>query len=323
VTTWRKTFIGILAGLLVLAAVVYLAFGVVFYLRLADVKGSCGPHIVNRPDRIAFDDNWPPIDLSRYAMPRYETIRFPSRQPGINIAGWWVQGDPGAPAVILVHGLGGCKNAIDVLVPAGMLWRNSFSVLLIDLRNIGDSDFVDGRSAAGNTEYQDVLGAWDWLVTSQRYSPHRIGIFGESLGGATALFAFVSEPRAAALFLESTYADLQQVIAEDLKSQGFPAFLASSAILMGKVIGRQDLLARDPIHAIRQAGSRPIYIVHSREDARVPIDQAQQLVAAARTAGDNVTAWFADHGKHVQTPAVYPEEFEQRLVGFFRQSLGE
>ena len=63
--------------------------------------------------------------------------------------------------MILVHGLGGCKNAIDVLVPAGMLWRHGFSVLLIDLRNIGESDFVDGRSTAGNVEYQDVLGAWD------------------------------------------------------------------------------------------------------------------------------------------------------------------
>jgi hypothetical protein len=83
---------------------------------------------VNRPDRILFDDGWPPIDLSRYAMPDYQTVRFPSRQSGIEIAGWWVPGGAGAPAVILVHGLGGCKNAIDV-VPAGMLWRNGFSVL--------------------------------------------------------------------------------------------------------------------------------------------------------------------------------------------------
>ena len=96
--------------------------------------------------------------------------------------------------MILVHGLGGCKNAIDVLVPAGMLWRNGFSVLMIDLRNIGESDFVDGRSTAGNVEYQDVLGAWDWLIADKGYRPEQVGIFGESLGGATALFAFAAEP---------------------------------------------------------------------------------------------------------------------------------
>jgi hypothetical protein len=69
-------------GASLLAALVYLAFGVVFYLRLADVRGSCDPHSANRPDRIVFNDNWPPIDLARYAVPRYETVRFPSRQPG-------------------------------------------------------------------------------------------------------------------------------------------------------------------------------------------------------------------------------------------------
>ncbi len=310
-------------GLLAVVALVYLAFGIIFYLRLADVKGSCDPHAVNRPDKIAFDDNWPPIDLSRYAMPGYEAVRFPSRQPGITIAGWWVAGAPGKPAVILVHGLGGCKNAIDVLVPAGMLWRNGFSVLMIDLRNIGESDLVDGRSTAGNSEYLDVLGAWDWVVAARGYDPQRIGLFGESLGGATALFALVAEPRVAALFLESTYADLEQVIAEDLRAQGFPAFLASSAILMGRVVGGENLLAHDPVNAIRHAGSRPIYIVHSRADTRIPLDQAQELAAAAQTVGVDVTIWFTDKGEHVQTPAVYPQEFEERLVGFFRQSLGQ
>jgi dipeptidyl aminopeptidase/acylaminoacyl peptidase len=323
----RRTLISglaaILGGALVLAVLVYFAFGVVFYLRLAEVKGSCDPHSANRPDRIVFNDNWPPVDLARYAMPNYESVRFPSRQPGINIAGWWVEGKLGAPAVILVHGLGGCKNAIDVLVPAGMLWRNGFSVLMIDLRNIGESDFVDGRSTAGNVEYQDVLGAWDWLIASKGYRPEQVGIFGESLGGATALFAFAAEPRTAALFLESTYADLEQMIAEDLKNQGFPGILASSAILMGRVLSGQNLLAHDPVEIIRHVGGRPIYVVHSREDTRVPIDQAQELVAAARAAGDNVMAWFTDHGEHVQTPAAYPEEFERRLVGFFRQSLGQ
>jgi len=320
--TWVKASIKIAAALLGIAVIVYLVSGYVIYERLANVTGSCGRHAVNRPDRILFDDNWPPLDLSRYAMPHYETVRFPSRQAGINIAGWWVPGDPNAPAVILVHGFDGCKNAIDVLVPAGMLWRNGFSVLLIDLRNIGDSDSDNGRSGAGNKEYLDVLGAWDWVVNEKGYAPSRVGLVGVSLGGAASLYAFSAEPRIAALFLESTYANLEQVIAEDIRHDGFPGSVAYSAILMGRIVDGENLLAHDPISAIRTAGARPVYIVHSREDARVPIDQAEELAAAARDVGVNVTIWFTDHGKHVQTPAVYPEEFERRLVRFFRDSLG-
>jgi fermentation-respiration switch protein FrsA (DUF1100 family) len=74
---------------------------------------------------------------------------------------------------------------------------------------------------------------------------------------------------------------------------------------------------------IKEVGDRPIYIVHSRSDRRVSIRQSEELANAARAAGANVTTWFPENGLHLQTPAVYPEEFERRMVGFFRQSLGQ
>jgi fermentation-respiration switch protein FrsA (DUF1100 family) len=255
-------------------------------------------------------------------MPNYQTVRFPSRQPGINIAGWWVPGAPDAPAVILVHGIDGCKNAIDVLVPAGMLWRNGFSVLLIDLRGVGDSDSGDGWSTAGNEEYLDVLGAWDWLVPEKDYAPGRIGLFGVSLGGATALYAFSEEARVAALFLESTYAHLMEAVADELGQDGLPPCLAQPAVVMGDLVTHENLLAHDPVSAIRMAGDRPVYIVHSRADRRISVRQSEELAAAARAAGVNVTTWFPENGLHLQTPAVYPEEFERKMVGFFRENLG-
>jgi uncharacterized protein len=306
---------------LLAVGILYAGSGYGFFAAVANVRGSCGQHAVNRPDRILFDDGWPPIDLSRYAMPDYQTVRFPSRQPGINIAGWWVPGEPDAPAVILVHGIGGCKNAIDVLVPAGMLWRNGFSVLLIDVRNVGDSDTDTGRTSAGNKEYLDVLGAWDWLVQEKGYAPERVGLFGASLGGATALYAFSEEPRAAALFLESTYAHLTEAFADNLRENGLPLFLANPAIVMGNLVSGGNLLRHDPVGAIRMVSNRPVYIVHSRMDQRISVREGEELAAAARVAGVNVTTWFPDKGQHLQTPAVYPDAFEQRLVGFFRDAL--
>jgi dipeptidyl aminopeptidase/acylaminoacyl peptidase len=320
---WRRLILKATLISLLLLVVLYAGSGLALFAALADVRGSCGQHAANRPDRILFDDGWPPIDLSHYAMPDYERVRFPSRQPGINIAGWWVPGKPDAPAVILVHGIGGCKSAIDVLVPAGMLWRNGFSVLLIDVRNVGDSDSDNGWTSAGNKEYLDVLGAWDWLVQEKAYAPERIGLFGASLGGATALYALSEEPRVAALFLESTYAHLTEAFADNLRENGLPLFLANPAIVMGNLVNRGNLLKHDPLSAIRTADKRPVYIVHSQADQRISIREAEELAAAARAAGVNVTTWFPARSKHLQTPALYPEEFEQRLVGFFRESLGK
>jgi fermentation-respiration switch protein FrsA (DUF1100 family) len=123
------------------------------------------------------------------------------------------------------------------------------------------------------------------------------------------------------LFLQSTFGNLRQVMREELRRNALPALLAPAAILMGRVIDGVDLLARDPISAMAKARGRPVYIVHSRNDPRIDVNQSEQLAAAAQAAGARVTAWFPEKGYHVQTPAWYPEEFEQRMVGFFRDSL--
>jgi fermentation-respiration switch protein FrsA (DUF1100 family) len=317
----RKGLLIVLIVVALLLIVGYSGMGYVIYSKLADVKGSCDEHIANRPDRLEFRGDWPPFDVSPYAMADYEVVRFPSRQEGLDIAAWWVEQDSGAPAVILVDGLGGCKNSIAILVPAGMLWRNGFSVLLLDLRDTGDSSYEDGRSSIGNEEYLDVLGAWDWLVETQGIAPERIGLFANSLGGATALYAFSKEPRVAALFLQSSFGNLGQVIAAELKRNGYPAVLVPSTIAMGRVIGGENLVQHDPISAIAKAGDRPVYIVHSRADTRIAVHQSEQLAAAAQAAGVDVTTWFPDQSEHVQTPAVYPEEFKRRMTGFFEEAL--
>ena len=92
---------------------------------------------------------------------------------------------------------------------------------------------------------------------------------------------------------------------------------------MGSVVTGENLFARSPVDAVRKDAGRPVYIVHTRADTRIDIGQSEQLAAAAQAAGAKVTTWFPENGEHVQTPAVYPQEFEQRLVGFFKQYLGQ
>ncbi len=317
-----KLWLIVLIGLIVLLIVAYLGMGYVIFDKLGNIKGSCDEHLANRPDNFALHPDWPAdFDVTPYYMSPYEVVRFPSRDPGFEVAGWWMPRDPDAPAVILVDGLGGCKNSIAVLVPAGMLWRNGFNVLMIDLRDTGDSTQADGRSTIGNEEHRDVLGAWDWLVNEKGFDPAKIGLFANSLGGANANYAFAAEPRIAALFLQSTFGNLQQIISAELTRNNYPTFLAPGALLMGSILTGTNLFARSPVEAIRQASGRPVYIVHTRADTRIAISQSEQLAAAAQAAGVNVTTWFPDNGEHVQTPAEYPDEFEQRMVGFFRAVL--
>lgn len=322
--TRRKTLLGIAIALIVLLVVAYFGMGYVIYDKLGNVKGSCDEHLANRPDNFALHPEWPAgFDVTPYFMSPYEAVKFPSRQKGIEVAGWWVQKDPTAPTVILVDGLGGCKNSIAVLTPAGMLWRNGFNVLLIDLRDTGDSTFQDGRSTIGNEEYQDVLGAWDWLVKEKGFDPKRIGLFANSLGGANANYAFAAEPRIAALFLQGTFGDLQQIIQAELKRNGYPTLLSFPTLVMGSLVTGENLFARSPVETIVKAAGRPVFIMHAQGDTRISMEQSEQLAAAAQAAGVRVTTWFPQGGDHMTTPAVHTQEFEQRLVRFFRENLGQ
>ncbi len=152
-------------------------------------------------------------------MPDYQDVSFPSRTavgvPSATIRGWWVPGPKAdSPAVILVHGRDACRRDWNVLLPAGMLHRAGFATLLIDLRNHGDSDLTTGptrgRYYGGTVEYLDVLGAWDWLVGDRGVEPSRIGLLGTSLGAGSVMLAAAHEPRVAAVWEDSSYADIQE-----------------------------------------------------------------------------------------------------------------
>ena len=145
----KKLFL--LFSLFALFGGAYLAVSYVLYNQLTDIKDGCQAPLANRPDD--FTDpggSWrTDFDYAAYFMPHYEAVRFPSRETPFTIAGWYVEAAPDAPAVILVHGLGSCKNAHTVLVPAGMLHKAGFNVLMVDMRDVNESDYEDGRFALG------------------------------------------------------------------------------------------------------------------------------------------------------------------------------
>jgi uncharacterized protein len=318
-----KKRIGILSAVVIgvlLAA--YLGISYVVYDKLSRVTPGGGDNAKNTPGAFVNTyEEFAGFSESPFLMPQYENVRIPSRQPGISLAGWYVPGKPDAPVIILTHGINGCKCDPNVLTVAGMLHRNGFNVLLYDLRNHGQSDIDNGRTAIGNKEYLDVLGAWDWVMTQKHFAPNKIGLYGESLGAGTTLIAFGEEPRVAATFVDSPYADLKQIMNEELARNHYPTNLADGAFLAAKVVSGDDLLAHSPQEAIRNDAGRPIYIVHGTGDQRINVHHTQQLANLGLQDDANVTVWMPEGVGHVAAEFDLTSEYEKRLVAFFNQSL--
>jgi dipeptidyl aminopeptidase/acylaminoacyl peptidase len=262
------------------------------------------------------------FDTTPYLMPAPEDVAIPSRDAGIQISGWWVPArDPDAPAVVVVHGHTACKRDPDVLLPAGMLHRAGISVLLIDLRDHGESTDEDGRYAGGTEEYRDVLGAWDWLRTVQSVPADRIGLLGISLGAATVLIATGEEPGVAATWEDSSFADISVAIRAELRRNGYPEFLEFGGVTMAKLISGDDLRSRSPLTAVSKLNGQKLFITHGTGDDRVSVEYGHDLIAAAEAAGVDVESWIVPGAGHTQAMRLDHEQYERRLVDFFERAL--
>ena len=254
-------------------------------------------------------------------MPDYDHVRFPSRDAGITIDAWWVPGATSdAPAVILAHGSGDCKRGSNVLLPAGMLHRHGYAVLLIDLRNAGDSTIDTGRIAGGAGEARDVLGAWDWVRREKGIAAARIGLFGVSLGAGAVIVASGEEPAVAAIWEDSGYADLAEIFKHWARAMFLPWPIGDLTVQVGRL--RNDGILTRPIDSLDRVAGRPIAMVAGENDASVPVDNARQLAAAAQAHGSRPMVWTVPGVGHVGAVFARPAEYERRMLEFFDGALG-
>jgi dipeptidyl aminopeptidase/acylaminoacyl peptidase len=314
------TAVSILAVLVLLAVTAYLIGSYVVYEKLTQVDAHCGGrYAANTPASFTT----PELDTTPYLMPEYEEVSFASRgDPGITISGWWVPGaSADAPTVIEVHGLGSCKRTPTVLLPAGMLHRHGYNVLLIDLRNQGESTVDTGRYTGGVKEYKDVLGAWDWVRSEKGIPASRIGLGGMSMGAASVLIATGQEPEVAAVWEDSSYADINVTISDELSRNGYPSFLAPGGIFIARLQGI-DVTALGPLDAVPRLNGRPIAIVHGTADTRIPVKHAYTLKQAVEDHGGHPYVWLVEGVDHTRAVYEQPAEYERRLVDFFGPAIG-
>ena len=322
-----KRRILVLSILFVAAApIAYVSLGIILYNRLATVLPKCaGAFADNSPAHFTAATYNPDLDTSPYLMPDYQEVSIASRDPRVTLAGWFIPAEePGAPTILIIHGLGvgtaDCRHHPRALLPAGMLHRAGFQVLMVDLRDHGDSTIEDGYWAANTEEYLDVLGAWDWLRTTQNIAPEAIGLFAYSGGTGAGLIAMSEEPQIAAVWLDSVYADITTTIDDRLIRTGFPTFLTSCGLLIARLHG-DDLTAYSPLAAARTTGQRPVYITHAVGDPYLSVQYAETLADAIQVNGGNAELWITHGNGHVAAAFEQPTEYEQRLLAFFSGAL--
>lgn len=255
-----------------------------------------------------------PWTLADYPHLTPEPVALQSRT-NVTIGGRFFPGTNGA-TIILSHGYSGHQDQllpwVDFLQDAG------FTIFTYDLRARGAS----GGDAVtlGALEQEDLLSVIDYLASRADVDADRIGALGVSLGGAVTILAAARDARIQAVVTEGAFPDAPTVIAQNFKRYiNLPAFpFAPVAVWIAE--WRTGVTVSDvrPIAAIEAISPRPLLIIHGEDDTKVPLAHGEALFAAA---GEPKELWRIPGAEHNMGLSVAPEEYERRVVEFFRQHL--
>ena len=349
---WVRTIPAVLLLLVAASPMLYYQAGNLVYTQAAASNPECSGHAErNSPDEFSVElwhedvtivthqkNETLAAELEPLWFDSWENITVEMPEESITLAGWMMEHDASQPWVIIVHGIRSCKANHEVLIPGAWLYQAGFNVIMFDMRDHGDSTTEDGLVSAGQREYRDVLAVWQWIQDEKDVPPERIGAIGISLGAGAVAIAFEQEPLFQSVFLESPFSSMGTIIKEELVFAGFPPFLKDAAIFAGKVSSGDNLVKHEPIEAMEAIGNRSVFVTQSLEDIRVNIHHGQSMCEAAREnvrEGGLAECWFDSSGiahndrgqegilSHITLMLTQPDEYRDRMVSFFEQSIGQ
>ncbi|MBI5037097.1 MAG: alpha/beta fold hydrolase [Candidatus Kerfeldbacteria bacterium] len=289
--------------------IVDIILGVVILLFLAiGMAWHISSRIIMQPREIK-DDEWKNYNLHP------ERVTFQSADE-LKLDGALVPGSNGA-TVILLHGYGRSKE--QMLPQAQFLNDAGYTVFMFDFRASGKSE---GKFITfGSREVADLEGAIQYLRGRGDINMQRIGVLGFSMGGAVALLKSGEIEDIRAVVVNSTFARFKSVIWQNfqLYLKGIPFFpLGYLTLLVMKFRTGIYYAGINPISRLKALEARPLMVIHGAHDKRIPVEDAMEF---HRTAPWLKEFWLVKNADHSNTYTMTKDEYEHKVLGFFRKFL--
>ncbi len=234
------------------------------------------------------------------------------------------QGEGPHPVIIQIHG-GPEAQSRPFFSSTFQMWLRELGAAVISPNVRGSSGYGKEYLLLDNGKLRedavrDIGALLDWIDTQEDLDASRVAVFGGSYGGYMVLASAVhySDRLAAAVnivgisnfvtFLENTESyrrDLRRVEYGDERDPDMRAFLEEISPLNN--VDRIDV---------------PMFVVHGQNDPRVPVSEAEQIVAALRERGRPVWYMNALNEGHGYRRKENQDIYQQAVVLFFREFLG-
>jgi uncharacterized protein len=235
----------------------------------------------------------------------YEDVNFSSTD-STPLHGWFLPAQQDARGtIIFYHG-----NAENISTHIGAVYwlpPEGYNVFLFDYRGYGTS----GGHASIEGVNEDARAALQYVHDRPDVNPHRLVIFGQSLGGAIAIYtAATTDIPLAAVVVESPFSDYRKIMREK-----FADFFLTWPLQWPLSYTVTDRYS--PVNVVAEIKS-PLLIIHGDADTVVPVEHAYELYQAA--SGDK-TLWIVKGGTHTAAFGMHREEYRTRLLSYLETKL--
>jgi len=253
-----------------------------------------------------------PQPAPEFAWGNAESLRI-ATSDGQDLGAWFIDGKPGQPAVLLLHGHNGAFGRGECLPQARMFASVGCPTLLISMRAHGDStgDYDD----IGYSSRHDVVAAVDWLEKNQ--PGRQIVIFGQSKGAAAAVFAARElGDRVDGYILTCPYQDLRTAVWNRAKAVLPPVLdiigYTGLLIVSPTVLPHLDEISPEKAACHIPARVPVLVMAGGADDLALP-KEAKAICARIQGPAELV---IVENAGHAQLHMGNPSKYEAALLGF-------
>jgi len=202
---------------------------------------------------------------------------------GHKIHAWFSPVRPGSPVVLLCHGH--AEHHARLYDVRDFLRKAGYAVLSFDFRAHGESE--SQYTSLGLQEWEDIDAVLREAEALSLFSPQTpLAAYGRSMGAVSLINGAARLPRIGAFLLESPFAELRAVAANDARN----LMMMPDCFLIDLVFAYQEwvtgipFFSNRPVQAITGCGSRPVLLIHDGKDNRTDqraFDALRKALAAA------------------------------------------
>ena len=199
----------------------------------------------------------------------------------------------------------------DHTFPNDALIQEGFGIVQVDTRACASPT---APVTLGGNELYDAKAALSFLQGQDSVDEGKIGAMGFSLGGATAIRLAAQHPEIQSVVRDGGFSNLGELLNPSPRNSIPIEFFQIICLEIFRDTTGINPWDVSPVDDLKMIAPRPVLLIFGETEANYGLEQY-------KAAKEPKTLWIVPNGAHGMNYSVAPDEYKERLLTFFSQTL--